>query len=138
MRLPQTVSTICFLLLARLPSASAAEPVDFVRDVRPILSDKCFQCHGPDENAREGDLRLDLESAAREVLSPGKPAASELLKRVTSPDSDHRMPPPESNRTLSKTDIDILSYIEIQNRSTAIHNSVELPQCTLLSKAAPN
>ncbi len=108
MRLPQTVSTICFLLLARLPSASAAEPVDFVRDVRPILSDKCFQCHGPDENAREGDLRLDLESAAREVLSPGKPAASELLKRVTSLDSDHRMPPPESKRTLSKTDIDIL------------------------------
>ena len=103
------VSTSCFLMLAALPAVAEAAPVDFVRDVRPILSDKCFKCHGPDENARQGELRLDLEADARKVLSPGKPAASELLKRITSNDPEHRMPPQDSKRTLSKSDIDILS-----------------------------
>jgi len=100
---------MCFLLLATLSAVAADTPVDFVRDVRPILSDKCFKCHGPDENARQGELRLDLPAAARKVLSPEKPAASELLKRITSNDPEHRMPPLDSRRTLSKSEIDILS-----------------------------
>ena len=78
MRSPLMESAAVFVLLAVSTAAAADKPVDFVRDVRPILSDKCFKCHGPDENARQGELRLDLEAAARKVLSPGKPAASEL------------------------------------------------------------
>ncbi|HCD02720.1 MAG TPA: hypothetical protein DER64_19575, partial [Planctomycetaceae bacterium] len=109
MRSPLTGSAVFFVLLAASTAVAADQPVDFVRDVRPILSDKCFKCHGPDENARQGELRLDLEASARKVISPGKPAASELLKRITSTDPDHRMPPADSNRVLSKRDIDILS-----------------------------
>ncbi|MBO13835.1 MAG: hypothetical protein CMJ68_24180, partial [Planctomycetaceae bacterium] len=102
------VTVACFLLLAISTKAAGDEPIDFVRDVRPILSDKCFKCHGPDENARQGELRLDLESTARKVLAPGKPAASALLKRITSTDPDLRMPPPDSKRTLSRREIDVL------------------------------
>ena len=78
-----------------LPLLAGFAKIDFNQEIRLILSDKCFKCHGPDENAREGELRLDLESAARKVLSPDKPADSELLKRITSTDPDYRMPPPE-------------------------------------------
>ena len=81
----------------------ADDDVDFNRDVRPILSDKCFKCHGPDEKARQGELRLDLEAAARKVLSPDKPAASELLRRITSSDPDDRMPPPEKQTAVGGT-----------------------------------
>ena len=108
MRSSLTGSAVFFVLGATSVAVAADKPVDFVRDVRPILSDTCFKCHGPDENARQGELRLDLEVAARKVLSPGKPADSELLKRITSRDPDHRMPPADSKRTLSSREINIL------------------------------
>ena len=68
---------------------------DFNRDIRPILSGKCFQCHGPDATAREADLRLDRREAAIHsgAFVPGSPTASKLLNRVTSQDPDLRMPP---------------------------------------------
>ena len=66
--------------------------ISFSREVRPILSDKCFKCHGPDQAAREGDLRLDRRQDAEKVLSPAKPKQSELLHRITSSDPDERMP----------------------------------------------
>lgn len=75
-------------------SAGAAD-VDFSRDIRPILSGSCFQCHGPDEEAREADLRLDqLESAVESgAIAAGEPEQSSLIDRVTSNDPDLRMPP---------------------------------------------
>ena len=69
------------LLTAPLPAA-----VEFNRDVRPILSDRCFSCHGPDRASRKSPLRLDQEASAR-------PKAAEILKRVTSTDNRLRMPP---------------------------------------------
>lgn len=76
----------------------AAGRLQFNRDVRPILSDKCFHCHGPDSKKREGDLRLDERAAAVKEghISPGQPEKSLILKRIHSHDPDDTMPPPES------------------------------------------
>lgn len=81
-------------LFATHPAAGQVE-VNFQRDVRPILSDKCFFCHGPDEAHREADLRLDVaEMALAAAIVPGKPDESELIARVSSTDPDTQMPPP--------------------------------------------
>src|SRR5436309_15268739 len=77
---------------------SAAERVNFGRDVLPILSDNCFQCHGPDANARKAKLRLDTHDGAlrkgRPVIVAGKSVDSELVRRVKSSDANEVMPPP--------------------------------------------
>jgi hypothetical protein len=91
------------LTILILPAASrAAEKVDFARDIRPILSNNCFKCHGP--ATQKAKLRLDDRDAAihKGAITPGKPADSELLNRVTRPDSDHeRMPPREAAERLT-------------------------------------
>lgn len=76
-------------------SISAEERVRFNRDIRPILSDKCFSCHGPDSSKRQAGLRLDVREAAigQGVILPGDPQASEVLRRVTSSDPEEHMPP---------------------------------------------
>ena len=95
--------------------AGAAEPLDFNRDIRPILSGKCFQCHGPDEGERKGKLRLDTRdgaygagaSGARAVV-PGKPDESELVERITTDDGMTHMPPAKSGKSLSPVEIEKL------------------------------
>jgi hypothetical protein len=79
------------------------EPVEFNRDIRPILAENCFYCHGQDGNKRESDLRLDVREAAVSAgaIVPGEVGASTLLERIHSTDPDVIMPPPESNRRLS-------------------------------------
>jgi mono/diheme cytochrome c family protein len=97
----------------RGPDATA-DSVDFVQDVRPILSDRCFICHGPDAESRESDLRLDSFAGATEDLGgyaavvPGDPAASELLRRVRHERERRRMPPAASKLTLTETEITTL------------------------------
>ena len=86
----------------------AIPPVNFSRDVRPILSDKCFACHGPDKKQRKADLRLDRLKDARDVLKFDQKTESELLQRITSKDPDERMPPPKSKLSLTKDEIEIL------------------------------
>ena len=81
-------------LLLGLPLA-AAEP-DFQRDIRPILSNACFHCHGADAESREADLRLDQQHGLKEVA--GRSNESELLRRILSDDPDEVMPPPESGK----------------------------------------
>ncbi len=89
--------------------ASADEPVNFNRDIRPLLSDRCFYCHGPDASHRQADLRLDIEPAAHErAITAGKPDASALVERITSRDDDQRMPPPDSGKSLSAAEIVLL------------------------------
>jgi hypothetical protein len=84
--------------------------IEFNRDVRPILSDRCFACHGPDKNKRKADLRLDtreglLGKAGKPgVVAPGKPDDSELWRRVSSESSDERMPPPAFAKGISDAD----------------------------------
>src|SRR5262245_56428993 len=101
--------TVACTLLATVP-AIAAPPVDFNRDVRPILSGQCYQCHGPDEKARKAKLRLDLrdEAVDRGAIVPGKPADSELVKRVCSTDPEERMPPAAKKPALSAGQTDLL------------------------------
>ena len=90
------------LLLALLAATSSAK-VDYNEEVRPILSENCFYCHDPDGNKRKAKLRLDVREAALEkkAFVPGDAAASELVKRLVSTDSDEVMPPPDSHRTLT-------------------------------------
>ena len=84
-------------------SEPAAASLDFNRDIRPILSENCFYCHGQDGNKREAGLRLDDRAAAIEAgaIVPGDTGASVLLERIHSTDADVVMPPPKSNRRLS-------------------------------------
>ncbi len=94
--------------------ARSQEHPQYNRDVRPILSDKCFRCHGPDEAARQGDLRLDERDDATadrgefRVIAPSSANSSELIRRITSSDVDERMPPPDSSEALSSGEIEIL------------------------------
>jgi hypothetical protein len=102
------------VLFSLLTSASfAAEPresLEYNRDIRPILADNCFQCHGPDSAARKADLRLDQRANAVEsgALTPGNPEDSELLRRILSDDPDEKMPPPSTRRTLTADQITTL------------------------------
>ena len=100
-----------FLLAAVIPAPAFAQPVDFNREVRPILSNNCFACHGPDDKARKADLRLDQRAAAlkKEAFVPGKPDESELVRRITSTEASELMPPAKSGKKLSKAEIAILT-----------------------------
>lgn len=91
-------------------AATLPEVVDYNFHIKPILSDRCYTCHGPDENTREADLRLDTESGPYEAIGddrdryavvPGKPHKSELIKRIYSEDPEVLMPTPESNLSLT-------------------------------------
>ena len=78
-------------------------PLDFNRDIRPILAENCFYCHGQDPNKRQANLRLDVRDAATQAgaITPGDPLASEALQRIQSDNPDELMPPPKSNRRIS-------------------------------------
>lgn len=106
MRYP-VVSYLILLALAVVQNAEAAESVEFNREIRAILSDSCFQCHGPDEESREADLRLDVSDDEQGpfvdrdgyfVIKPGDNEDSELWSRITSSDEDTQMPPPDSHK----------------------------------------
>jgi hypothetical protein len=83
-------------------SARAEDPIAFNRDIRPILSEHCFQCHGPAGASRQADLRLDDAGAARRVLDHGQGERSELVRRILAADSDQRMPPVDSRKSLTE------------------------------------
>ncbi len=105
----RTQLTLVLSLAAILAQAAENSDIDFGRDIRPILSDKCFYCHGPDEEHREADLRLDTAEAATEwAVVPGEPEESELVARIVSDDPDLVMPPPDSGKRLSKDEIELL------------------------------
>ncbi len=95
------------LFIATLCSGGLIAGIDFNRDIRPILSDHCFACHGPDEHERKGKLRLDTSEGARKggetksTIVPGNPDESELIHRIFSSDPDEVMPPPKAHKELS-------------------------------------
>src|SRR5690606_17435202 len=92
--------------------AGLPEKIDFNFHIRPILSDRCFKCHGPDEKALKAELRLDLEATAFSKLKSGagyafvsgKPHKSAAVERILSHDPEFQMPPPKSNLSLSSTE----------------------------------
>lgn len=106
MQLNRVMPWLCLAIFAPC-SVANAQKVDFTQDIRPILSDKCFRCHGPDEQTRATELRLDSLSAATADLGgyyaivPGEPGASELVDRIGSTDPDMVMPPPNANKSLN-------------------------------------
>jgi len=109
-----TLLAVCFAVSNAVAADPLPKTVRFNRDIRPLLSDRCYKCHGPDSTQRKADLRLDTKAglfAKRGDVTPVVPlktAASELLRRITSPDPDVKMPPPTSGRKLSKAEIALI------------------------------
>src|SRR5947199_566640 len=99
---------LLLILAAAGLSLAAEKPVDFDRDVRPILSDNCFACHGPDDKRRMANLRLDTEAGVVKVVTPDDPAKSRLFVRISAPDRATRMPPPQVGTTLSETQVTVI------------------------------
>jgi hypothetical protein len=98
-----------WLAFSRWSVADTRPPVSYDRDIRPILSDKCYGCHGPDAAARQAELRLDTrEGVSAKVVVAGKPDKSELIARITSSDDDERMPPPDSKLSLTSEQKELL------------------------------
>ncbi len=105
-----------WLAVGLVTAVVAAEPPSYNRDVRPILSDNCFLCHGPDKAGNKADLRLDaaehshgaVAESGRRVLVPGDAETSEMWHRILSDDPDEIMPPPESHLSLTAGEKDIL------------------------------
>ncbi len=95
-------------------AGDSAGRVDFNRQIRPILSENCYQCHGPDQNKRKAELRLDLREGlfrsaeGTTIVVPGKPDDSELLSRITADDDELRMPPPKHAAALKPEQIDLI------------------------------
>lgn len=112
------------LIFAPALNAAAGEgKVEFNRDIRPILSDKCFKCHGPDEKNRKAKLRLDDRRVALQkgAIVPGKPAESELVRRIFTSDPDDLMPPPKSLKTLTAAQKETLKNWIAQGAEYALH-----------------
>lgn len=107
-------TSAAFALLLSIPQADAAEPVRFQQDIRPLLSDRCFSCHGPDDEHREAELRLDTRDGAlterdgRRAIVPGNLRDSDVWQRITSADPDLRMPPADSGKELTPAEIALL------------------------------
>ena len=125
-----------FVLSALFASQAvfAAEPpvpakIEFNRDVRPILSDNCFYCHGNDPKHREADLRLDLrdEAVKAEAFIPGNGAKSELVSRILTDDEDDLMPPPDSHKKLTPRQKEILKKWIDQGATYQQHWAYEKP-----------
>jgi hypothetical protein len=96
--------------------APAAPRIDFTRQIRPLLSDRCFRCHGPDASKRKAELRLDVREGAFKkmgagwaIVKPGDPGKSELIRRITTDDIEDIMPPPESNLSLTDAEKALLT-----------------------------
>ena len=122
----------CLLVIA--PFAAAEAEIDFSRDVMPILSDNCLECHGPDEETREADLRLDTPEGAyteifgRAPIVPGNLDESEVIYRITTRDSEERMPPIDSKKDFTKADAAILSKWIEQGAAYDEHWAWQVPQ----------
>ena len=109
--------------------SSLTAPVDFNRDIRPILSENCFACHGPDEGRRKAKLRLDVRESAltKAAIVPGKPDNSELVTRIFHTDAGALMPPPKSNKSLTPQQKSCARWISKARLSTALGLSVACP-----------
>ena len=124
---------------AATAALGAAEPLDYNRDIRPILSDKCFKCHGPDAAAREAKLRLDVRAEALAErrsgaipIVPGKPDLSEVVQRIESRFANERMSPADSNVTLVAAEITTLRRWIAEGAEHRPHWSFSTPKRTAL------
>src|SRR4051794_35904908 len=115
------------------PAGGRQGAIDFNRDVRPILSNNCFQCHGPDAKTRKADLRLDTEEGAfadlggHSAIVRGKPEASELIRRVAGLEPGKPMPPRKTGKKLTPAEIELLTRWVRQGAPYARHWSYVKP-----------
>src|SRR5687767_8252681 len=119
---------------------SAPGAIDFARDIRPILSENCFACHGPDKETREADLRLDTREGAMmdlggyQALVPGKPDKSEIIKRITSDDRTEVMPPRKTGKKLTEKQVALLKKWIEQDGQYSAHWSLVPPKAPEVPK----
>ncbi len=131
-RSPHSLALLLLILLHAAP-ASAAGKLDFNRDIRPILSDNCFACHGFDAKTRKADLRLDTPEGAYQAtdgiapVKPGDPDASTLIQRILSDDKDDVMPPPETHKKITPAQVEILKRWIAEGAEYKKHWSFETP-----------
>lgn len=127
-----TVAAFALTLGAACVDAAEVPPISFNRDILPILADSCFTCHGPDEAARKGDLRLDTRAGALRtempVIRPGKSGESELVKRLLSQDPEEVMPPPRSNKKIKPEQIELIRRWVDEGAVWGTHWSYEPPR----------
>ena len=123
------------LLMYTVSSTAAVAPVDFLQDVRPILSSHCFTCHGPDETARKSGLRLDIRESAlkpaksgKTAIVPNKVEESELIRRVFTADSDDVMPPTKTKKPLTAQEKEILKRWIATGAEYKVHWAFVKPQ----------
>lgn len=129
------ICTALFVVIAiSSPCAAQSPGINFQRDIRPLLSDRCFHCHGPDEKTRQADLRLDQWESASSVIDTTLVDQSRLLERIESHDTSEIMPPPEVNKPLSQVERDLLRQWIVQGAKWQQHWAYEQPQRT----AQPN
>ncbi|HYK89344.1 MAG TPA: DUF1553 domain-containing protein, partial [Acidobacteriota bacterium] len=116
---------------------ASVKPVDFDRDIRPILSDNCYACHGPDEKKRRASLRLDTREGAfakSNVIVAKDPERSRLIQRISSADPDFHMPPPESDRVLTENQIALMRRWVQEGAKWETHWAYVPPKCPDLPK----
>ena len=134
-----TAMTLLVVLSIPMALLSADEPaasqeIDFRRDVRPLLSDKCFFCHGPDAEERQADLRLDTQEGMLADLGgyravvPGALEESAVVERITSDDPDQQMPPPDSGKSLSLAEVELIKQWIAQGAEWSDHWAYVVPK----------
>ena len=123
-----------------------AEKIQFNKSIKPILSNNCFSCHGPDEKVVKGGLQLHLREKAISVLeksderaiTPGNREESNLWHRINSTDPDEKMPPPESNHKLTKEEIDLIGkWIDEGAEYQGHWSFAPLSPCLLYTSQSP-
>ncbi len=122
--------TAVWLVLALLVTPGRADELRFNQDIRPILAENCFPCHGPDSAARKADLRLDQRDAAVDMgaISPGDPEGSELLRRIQSDDPEEAMPPASSKKVLTDAQKELLQRWIQEGAEYELHWSLIPPK----------
>lgn len=143
-------TSLCLLAFVHATNTFAAKPeaneekIKFNLEIRPLLSDKCFHCHGPDKKHREADLRLDIKEGAfadlgdGPVIVSGHPQKSSLIARITETDADIKMPPPESGKELTPKEIDLIRRWIKEGANWEEHWSFQLPKKLDLPKVSKN
>ncbi len=123
------IATLVMAILWATGGLSRGSEIQFNRDIRPILSEHCFPCHGPDGTHREAELRLDIReiALAAEAIVPGDVERSTLIARIESEDADQRMPPPSFKKALTSSQKDLLGQWIANGASYQKHWSYERP-----------
>lgn len=138
LRLSSVAAILAITLLTQQTALTAEPPVSFSRQIKPILSNRCFACHGPDEAERQADLRLDLPTDEnKKLIAPGDVAASELIARIISDDPEMRMPPAASKKpTVPAAEVELLKRWVAEGAKFDSHWAYQVPVRTTPPKVA--